>query len=272
MRDGFHPTSNIHPGSRIGKNVRIGAYAVIEENVSVGDNTVIYDRVHIGKDTVLGRDNVIYMGVVIGTDPQQKGKPSEGGCVRIGDGNVFREYATVHKSSVPNGATVIGNNNFCMAFSHVAHDCRIHNGVTIVNMVLMGGHVEVQDFAFLSGGCQIHQFCRIGRYAMIGGHASITKDVPPYMLVDNNQDLIGSINIVGLRRAGFAEPVRRDIKNAYRLLYLSGLNLQNALQGIARQCHSKEIDSLVEFIQSSKRGILPHREKKSGIRKVRAGV
>ena len=146
-----------------------------------------------------------------------------------------------------------------MVFSHVGHDCRVANHVVLTNSVLLGGYVLLEDHSILSGGSAVHQFCRIGSYAMIGGHASITKDVPPYMLVDDGQDLIGSINVIGMRRAGFLEEVKRDIKNAYKRLYLSGLNVTHAMEEIIAKCHTDEVAYLIEFMRHSKRGILGHR-------------
>jgi UDP-N-acetylglucosamine acyltransferase len=158
--------------------------------------------------------------------------------------------------------TTIGNHNYFMVFSHVGHDCHIGDHVVLTNAVLLAGHVSLEDHSVLSGGSAVHQFCRIGSYAMIGGHASVTKDVPPYMLVDDNEALIGSMNLVGMRRAGFIEEVKRDIKNAYKLLYLSGLNLTHAMNEIVERCHSREVAYMVNFMKDSKRGILGHRKQR----------
>lgn len=255
----IHPTAIVHPTVKIGKRVTIGPYTIIEANATLGDGTVIYNNVFIGKDTVLGQDNVIHMGAVIGHDPQYNHSIKDSSYVQTGDRNILREYVTIHRGLEPGASTRIGNDNFFMAMAHIAHDCKIGNFVTIANLALLAGHVEVEDHAVLSGAAGVHQFCRIGRYAMIGGHAGFSKDVPPYMLVDNNQDLVGSINIVGLRRAGFSEEVRRDIKNAYKILYRSGLNTTHAVEAISAKCHSPEVAHLVTFIQKSKRGILAHR-------------
>jgi UDP-N-acetylglucosamine acyltransferase len=265
MQVNSHSTAIIHPSAKIGKNVTIGPYVIIEEDVSIGDDTVVLSRAHIGRGTTLGRNNRIHMGAVIGHDAQCRDANKAAGAksqVHIGDRNVFREYVTVHRGLESGLTTVIGNDNLFMAFSHVAHDCCIGNHVTMANGVLLAGHVEVEDFAFLSGASVVHQFCRIGRYAMVGGNAGISKDVPPYMLVDNNQDLIGSMNLVGLRRGNFSEDAKRDIKNAYKILYLSGLSVPSALEQILAGCHSEEVHTLVHFIKHSKRGILPHRTQK----------
>ncbi len=260
-----HPTAIVSEKSQIGRGVQIGPYAVIEENVSIGDGTVILDHAHIGQGTTMGRNNFIHMGAVIGHQAQHKSTKVSDGFLTIGDNNMFREYATVHRGSLPDSSTVIGNDNYFMAFSHVGHDNRIGNHVTVTNAVLLGGHVTLEDDCMLGGASGVHQFCRIGRYAMIGGQASITRDVPPYMLVDNNENLIGSMNIIGLRRAEFSDEAARDIKNAYKLLYLSGLTIANALKAITENCRSAEVVHLINFIKSSKRGILQHRRRKNAL-------
>lgn len=255
----IHPTALLGSNSHIGRNVKIGPYSVIEDNVIIGDDTTILDHVHIGQRTTIGCNNLIYTGAVIGQEAQHKAVEKNVGFLKIGDHNVFREYATIHRGSEEKSSTAIGDHNYFMVFSHVGHDCRIANHVVLTNSVLLGGYVALEDHSILSGGSAVHQFCRIGSYAMIGGHASITKDVPPYMLVDDGQDLIGSMNIIGMRRAGFLEEAKRDIKNAYKLLYLSGLNLTHAMEAIVAKCHTKEVATLIEFMKNSKRGILGHR-------------
>ena len=258
----IHRTAIVHPKSRIGDHVQIGPYTVVEEDVLIGDETVIWDHVHIGRGTTIGKNNSIHIGAVIGHQAQHKVATPADGFLKIGDHNVFREYVTVHRGAEKESTTLIGDDNYFMAFSHVGHDCLIKNHTTVTNSVLLAGHVELQDHCVLGGGAGIHQFCRIGSYAMIGGHASVTRDVPPYTLMDDGEDLIGSINIIGLRRAGFAEETKRDIKNAYKLLYLSGLSVVKAAEAIAAGCHSAEAVLFLEFIKNSKRGVLGHRRQK----------
>jgi len=258
----FHSTALIDPKSQIGDHVKIGAYATIEEGVIIGDNTTILHHAHIGKGTLIGKNNYIHMGAVIGHEAQHRESGNVESFLKIGDNNTFREYSTVHRGATAGTSTRIGDDNSFMAFAHVGHDCEIQNRVTVTNAVLLGGHVLLENDCVLSGGSGVHQYCRIGSFAMIGGMATITKDVPPYMLVDDSEELIGSMNVIGLRRAGLTESVKREIKNAYKLLYLSGLNTAQALDAIIQKCHSKEIVHLVEFIRNSKRGILPHRNRK----------
>ena len=256
----IHATAILGKELKIGRSVSVGPYSVIEDHVTIGDESAILDHVHIGRNTTIGKKNVIHMGAVIGHEAQHKSAVEIESFLIIGDNNVFREYVTVHRGSEVSSSTKIGNDNYFMAFSHVGHDCHVEDHVTVTNAVLLAGHVSVEDHAILSGGCGVHQFCRIGAYAMIGGLASVTKDVPPYMLVDDNEHLIGSINLVGLRREGFSEEAKRDIKNAYKLLYLSRLNTTQACEAILQKCHTKEVTHLLEFIKQSKRGILGHRK------------
>ncbi len=258
----IHSTAIVHPKSQIGDKVRIGPYTIIEEDVVIGDGTVVWDHAHIGRGTTIGKNNSIHMGAVIGHQAQHKASRASDGFLKIGDNNVFREYVTIHRGAEKESATFIGNDNYFMAFCHVGHDSRVNNHVTVTNAVLLAGNVELQDHCVLGGGSGVHQFCRVGSYAMIGGHGSATKDVPPYMLMDDGEVLIGSINIIGLRRAGFSEEAKRDIKKAYKLLYLSGLGEARAVKAITAECHSPQVAALLRFIKNSKRGILGHRRQK----------
>lgn len=256
---------NIHPTAIVGKaaflsdDVQVGPYAVIEDGVNIGRGVQIGARAHILGDTVIGDDCQVHMGAVLGHLPQIRKDTPQTGKLRVGTGNIFREYTTVHRSSKSDAATVIGSDNYFMAFAHIAHDCNIGNNVTVCNGALVAGHVVVEDFAFISGNVTIHQFCRIGRYAMVGGLARISKDVPPYMLVKGDS-LVWAVNSVGLRRANFSLQTRQQIKRAFRLLYKSGLNVTQAVEKLAEANNSAELGCLVEFIRNSPRGICRHKE------------
>lgn len=256
--ENVHPTAVIHPKTRIRHGVSVGPYAVIEEDVEIGEGSEIMTRVYIGAGTKIGRNNTIHTGAAIGGSAQHR-TAEQGGRLVIGDRNVLREYVTVHRSYLKDSATVIGDDNYLMAFSHIGHDCRVENHVTVANATLIGGHVLLEQNCIISALIAVHQFCRIGRYALLGARASITKDLPPYMLVDNNDETVGSINLVGLKKANFSESAKHDIKKAYRLLYLSDLSQAEALVAIEKACPSPETAYLVDFIRKSKRGILPHR-------------
>ena len=255
----IHSTAIIGKKSKLGRHVAVGPFSVIEDGVSIGDDVTILDHVFIGCGTRMGGGNTVFTGAALGHRAQNKSTLASEGLLEIGSGNIFREYVTVHRGALDKSVTRIGDHNYFMALSHAGHDCEIQNYVTIANAVLLAGHVVVEDHCMLGGGCGIHQFCRLGRYAMIGGHATVTKDVPPYTLIGDNESLIGSLNVVGLRRAGFSEQDKRDIKNAYKLLYRTHLNTSQALEAVTKSCRSAAVAHLVDFIRASKRGILGHR-------------
>ncbi len=257
----IHPTAIVHTKAALGRNVSVGAYTVIEENVIIGADTVIMDRVHIGRNTLMGKNNVIHMGAIIGHTPQVRGAEGFQSGVEIGDHNVFREYTTVHRASKEGSRSRIGNDNFFMAFGHVAHDCDVGDHVTVANASVLGGHVRVENNAVLSAYVAVHQFCRVGCYAMVGGHGAVVKDVPPYMAVSNNENRIGSLNMVGLRRSGLPQETIQDIKKAYRFLYFSPMLKEEAIAAILESCQTPEARYIAEFVRNSKRGILTHRRR-----------
>lgn len=255
----IHPTAIVSKGAVLSDDVEIGPYTVIEDGVRIGRRGKIYARAHILGHTIIGDDCQVHMGAILGHAPQIRKGSAQGGKLRVGARNIFREYATVHRSSKETTATVIGDDNYFMAFSHIAHDCHIANNVTVCNGALVAGHAIVEDFAFISGNVTIHQFCRIGRYAMVGGLARISKDVPPYMLVKGDS-LVWAVNSVGLRRANFSLQSRIEIKKAFKLLYKSGLNVTQATEELAKSGNSAELSCLIEFIRNSQRGICRHKQ------------
>jgi UDP-N-acetylglucosamine acyltransferase len=256
----IHKTAIIHKKVKLGKGVQVGPYTIIEADVSVSDGTRIGPHVYIGPRTVIGQNNVIHMGTILGHEAQyEKDDGKSEGSLLIGDRNVFREYVTVHRGAIKKSMTRIGHNNFFMANAHVGHDCQIGSHVIITNSVLLGGHVHLEDHCVLGGSCAVHQFCRVGMYAMLGGHAVVNKDVPPFVLIAENENHVGSINAVGLKRSGISKKARSEIKSAYRLLYLSGLTLADAIKAILKQCRSKEGIHMAEFLKQSERGIVFHR-------------
>ena len=223
-----HPTALIDPKAEIDEDVTIGPFTIIEGSVRIGSGTRILSHVSILGHTEIGRDNVIHIGAVIGHEPQHMGfRPCES-FTRIGNRNIIREYVTIHRSWEDGKATEIGDNNFLMALSHVAHDCKIGNNVVIANGALLGGHVMIENSAFLSGNTIFHQYVRVGRLAIVSGGAGIGKDVPPFCIAVGRSQVSG-INVVGLRRAGIPQETRTRIKDAFKILYRSGLNIKNAL-------------------------------------------
>jgi len=249
----IHPTAIIEKGAVLEEGVCVGAYAVIEKRVHLEKNVKIGPRAYIKGDTHIGPNTFIGNGAVIGEAPQVLGIKDEAGKLRIGKDNIIREYVTVHTSMTEDCATVIGDNNFFMGFSHLAHDCQVGNNVIICNGALIAGHTHIQDRAFISGYVVVHQFARIGRLAMISGLARVNQDVPPFMLVVGDSRVWG-INTVGLKRAGFSIGQLNNIKKAFSIIYRKNLGLKSALNEL-EQIESPEVKEITVFILSSKRGI-----------------
>lgn len=251
----IHPTAIIDPVAEIDPTVQIGPNVIIEGPVRIQAGTSIMANAFICGNTIIGRENTIHIGCVIGHLPQHLHfKPSPELGVRIGDRNVFREYVTIHMSSNPTTITTVGDENFLMANSHVAHDASVGSNVVIANGSLLAGHSMVEDRAVLSGLVAVHQHARIGRLAMVGGCSKIVKDVPPYMTADGSA--ICGINTIGLRRAGYNQEQREKIKQAYKLIYRAGLSVPNAVTQLEeRYPECAEVQHIVAFIKSSIRGI-----------------
>jgi UDP-N-acetylglucosamine acyltransferase len=253
----IHPTAIVHLKTELGPGVRIGPYAVIGEGVRLGEGTEVGPHAVLEGQLEVGPRCRIFAGAVVGYPPQDvKWKPGTPSGVRIGADTVIREYVTIHRSSLEEGWTIIGDGCFFMASSHVAHDCRVGNGVVLTSYSGLTGFVEVGDRAFISGLSSIHQFGRIGTLALVGGCTRLSQDVPPYFIVEGNPSRARGVNIVGLRRAGVEAPARLELQRAYKLLYRSGHTPAQALERIRKELGpSPYIDHLVEFIASSKRGI-----------------
>jgi len=259
----IHPTAVIDPKAEIDPSVEIGPYAVISSNVKIGPRTRIMSQAFISGHTTIGAENQIHVGAVIGAPPQHLGYKGEPCFTEIGDRNVIREYASIHGSFEEGGRTVVGNDNYIMGFSHIAHDCRIGNRVVLCNGALLSGHVEVEDQAFISGLVAVHQFVRIGRLVMCAGISRVNRDVPPYMMVYGDSEVVG-LNIVGLRRAGIPPEVRAEIKKAYHILYLEHRTLSDAIEALKSEPRCPEVQHLVEFLEKTKRGICKGRASHRG--------
>jgi len=253
-----HPTAIVDPKAELGNDVVVGPYAVIGPNVSIGDGTAIGPYVVVDRHTQLGANNTVFAGAALGTRSQALKDPGGESYLRIGDGNIFREYVTINSGFTEenNRTTIIGNNNLLMALTHVAHDCHVGNHVVMANLSGLGGHVTVEDRAVLGGMAAIHQYVAIGEMALVGGLAKVVKDVLPYMIVDGNPASCRGLNTVGLLRNGVNETSRRALKAAYRLLCQSSLNTSQAVARIEKEVNNcSEISHLFDFIRSSKRGI-----------------
>lgn len=250
----IHPSAVIDPTAQLGRNVRVGPGAVIEAGCRIGDDCEIRAHAIITGGAHIGNGNQIGYSAVIGAEPQDLGYKGAPTRVVIGDHNILREMVTVHRGTKEGSETVIGNDNFLMTGVHVAHNCRIGNHTIIVNNVLLAGYVEVHDRAFLGGGSVVHQFTRVGELAIMRGLTRISKDVPPYfMAVDTNR--VGSVNRVGLKRAGFSPQVRRSVVEAFKLLHRSTLNIPQALDKLEQESPTPEVQKIITFIRESKRGI-----------------
>ena len=256
---GIHANAVVDPSARIGTGVSIGAFTVVGPGVEIGDGTSIGAHCSIQGPTRIGRDNRIHGHAAIGGDPQDKKFQGEHAELAIGDRNVIREFTTINRGTGNGGGiTRIGDDNWLLAYVHVAHDCQVGNGCIFSNNATLAGHVEIGDQVILSGFAGIHQFCRIGAHAFIGMGAFVNGDVPPYVLVA--QEGYGKprgINVEGLKRRGFDAERLAAIKRAYRTLYMSGAKLEEAraqLAGLARE--SDDVRHLLEFIERSERPLL----------------
>ncbi|MCM8781583.1 MAG: acyl-ACP--UDP-N-acetylglucosamine O-acyltransferase [Candidatus Omnitrophica bacterium] len=256
----IHNTAIVSKKARLGKEVDIGPWSVIEDGVVIGDNTKVWQNVYIASGTEVGKGNVIHMGAILGHEPQHLLYKGERTSLKIGDNNVIREYVTIHRSFLKGESTVVGNGNYLMGFAHIAHDCRLGNNIVICQHSMLAGHVIVEDNVFISGGSAVHQFSKIGTLAMIGGLTRVNKDVPPYMLVVGPDSEVCSLNIVGIKRSALSQEARKQIKQVYKILYRFGLNTANALREIKKIPYlTKEVLHIIEFIEKSERGICKHR-------------
>jgi UDP-N-acetylglucosamine acyltransferase len=249
------PTARVHPGAIIGPQAVIGEFAVIEQDVAIGAGTRLEPYVYVKRWTTLGERNEISAGTVLGTDPLDKNFTGKRSYLKIGSGNRIREHYTISRGTAPESETVIGDENYIMTSGHIAHNCKIGNQTVIASCALVAGYVEVEDQAFISGGVVVHQYSRIGRLAMIGGNTRVNHDVPPYFLYSDFNIAPKGLNLIGLRRAGLDDAQITALKMAYKILYRSGLKLQEALALIETKAPTEHARHLVAFIRSSKRGI-----------------
>jgi len=250
----IHPTAIIHPNAKLDPTVQVGAYTVIDEGVELGAGCVVGPHVYLTGMTTIGARNRFHAGCVIGDAPQDikyQGQPTR---LRIGDDNIFREHATVHRSNKAAEVTIIGSQNFLMAHCHVAHNCRIGNQVAVANGALLGGHVTVEDRAFISGNCLVHQFVRVGTLAIMQGGSAISQDLPPFTIARGENEICG-LNAVGLRRAGFTPEERLELKRLYHALFRGGKNLRLAEAAARKDFSSPAAKALLDFVAGSKRGI-----------------
>lgn len=251
------PLAYIHPEARIAADVTIEPFVTIFGNVEIGEGTLIHSNVTIMDGARIGRNCIIFPGAVIAAIPQDLKFRGEETTAIIGDNTTIRECVTVNRGTAARGKTTIGDNCLIMAYSHIAHDCKVGNNVIIANASQLAGEVEIDNHAIIGGGALIHQFTHVGSHVMIQGGAKINKDIPPFVKAARDPIAYAGVNSIGLRRRGFTNEQIREIQEIYRFLYLSKLNVSDALDRIETELPaSKERDEIILFIRNSKRGIL----------------
>ncbi len=251
----IHPSAIVDPAAAIDSEVEIGPYVVIEGPVRIRRGTRVMAHAYLTGWTEIGAGNEIHPGAVLGGPPQDRAYQGAESYLRIGDRNVIREHVQIHRGTAPGSATVIGDDCFFMANSHVGHNCQIGDRVILANGALLGGYVEVGANVFISGNCVVHQFVRIGAYALLRGLSGTSRDVPPFAIMDW-QHTVRGVNVIGLKRAGFEEKRIRAIREAFRVLFRQGRNLGLAVKELqASGGANADVSALLEFIEASKRGV-----------------
>lgn len=253
----IHKSAIVHPDACLGNGVEIGPFSIVDKNVSIGDGTIIKNHVTVTGHTTIGKNNIVHPNTVLGAEPQDLKYRGECTYLIMGDNNVVRECVTINAGTAGGGGkTVIGNNNFFMACSHVAHDCIIEDNVLLANGVLLGGHIMVERGAKLMGLVGIQPFVTIGRYAYVGGHTRIVQDVPPYVIIEGHPAKVRQVNVVGLEREGFSRAQIDEIKQAFLKLFRScELNRAESLDALESQSDiSSEVKYLLAFLRNVDRG------------------
>jgi UDP-N-acetylglucosamine acyltransferase len=252
-----HPTALVDPRAELGEDVEIGPYSIINEGVIIGDGTKIISHVVIESGTQIGKNCQIFSGCILGNPPQHLKYAGEKTLLVIGNNNIIREGVTMHRGTpFDKGITQIGDNNYLMAYVHIAHDCTLGDYNIMANLATLAGHVTLEDHVQISGLVSVHQHVRFGRYSIVGGSTKVVKDIPPYMLADGNPAEVCGVNLVGLKRNNFPEDTKSALRKAYRLIYRSNLNVSQAIAKIEEELiQFLEIQHLIDFIRNSKRGI-----------------
>ncbi len=253
----IHQTAIVSPEAVLEEGVVIGPYCIINGKVRIGAGTKLLGHVVIEGKVEIGSGCTIYPFTTIGLPPQDLKYRGEDTGVRIGNNNIIREGVTIHRASVGgDGWTEIGDNNFLMAYVHIAHDCKIGSNIIMANAATLAGHVKVFDHAVIGGLVAVHQFTRIGAYAMVGGFSGVGQDIPPYMMAAGARAELHGLNTVGLKRHGFSDETISELKKAYKILFRERLTLSDAIKRVQETLpYTEEIKTLIEFIKENKRGI-----------------
>jgi UDP-N-acetylglucosamine acyltransferase len=249
------PAARISPSAHIETDVEIGPNVIVGDHAVIGRGTKIMANAVIGPWTKLGSDNMVHYGAIIGHDPQDFGYNGEETFLEIGNGNCFREYVTVHRGNREGTKTLIGDQNYFMVQSHIAHNCIVANNAIVAGGTLVAGHVTIEDRAIISGNCVVHQFCHIGTLAMMRGLSRTSRDVPPFCIMDETHT-VRTVNLVGLRRNGYDSTRVRAIKNAFKLLFRSSPNMRENLARAESELDiTGDVRYMLDFIKNSKRGV-----------------
>jgi len=252
----IHPTAIVDKNAEIASDVDIGPYCIIEEGARIGAGCRLGSHVVIQGRTEIGNGCTVSPFASLGGPPKDIGYKYEPTRVIIGSNNTIKEYVTINRGTEKGGGiTRVGDNNFIMAYAHIAHDCKVGNNIIMANGATLAGHVEVSDFVIFSGLCAVHQFCRVGKYAFISGLTGIPKDVPPFVIAAGDRAKLYGLNLVGLQRRNFSADELTKLKRAYRLIFRSALPLKTSLKIIREELDGENVAYLIEFIESSTRGI-----------------
>ena len=253
----IHPTAIVHPSAQIARKTEIGPYCIVGENVTIGARTLLQAHVVVNGWTEIGDECQIFPFVTIGAASQDRKYSGERAFTRIGSRTVLREYVSIQRATGADEITAVGDDCLLLAYTHIAHNCILGNGVTMSNLAQLAGHVEVGDYATIGGQAGVHQFTRIGRYAMIGGASKLTKDVPPFFLIEGNPAQPYGLNSVGLRRAEFTVAERNEIKKFYKMLYNPKLNVSQAIESMKAEVTTDPGREIIAFLEKpSERGVL----------------
>ncbi len=253
----LHPTAIVHPGAEIGKNAEIGPYCIVGEHVSIGARTFLQAHVVVNGWTEIGDDCHLYPFSTVGATSQDRKYAGERAFTRVGDRTILREYVSIQRATGEDEVTAVGDDCLLLAYVHIAHNCVLGNGVTMSNLAQLAGHVNLGDYVTVGGQTGIHQFTRVGRHAMVGGMSKLTKDVPPFFLVEGNPCKPYGLNSVGLRRAGFPVKERQEIKRCYKLLYDPKLNVSQAVEAMKADVTTDPGREIIAFLEApSERGVL----------------
>lgn len=254
----IHPSAIIDSSAELGRDVEVGPWTYIGPGVEIGDGCVIGSHVVIKGPTIMGRHNRIFQFASVGEDCQDKKYRGEPTRLEIGDHNVIREGATLHRGTIQDqGITRVGSHNLLMAYTHVAHDCVVGDQVILANNAALAGHVHVDDYAILGGFTAVHQFCHIGAHVMCGAGTVVIKDIPAYVMATGNTAQPHGINSEGLKRRGFSAEAIAQLKRAYKVIYRSGLTLEQVLPQLQQMAETESaVELLIQSLQSSSRGII----------------